>query len=160
MEGTISAKVKVTDAAILACRLSAPPSAKVIRRGRYGVRAGGRAVKRPLELAESHRQTAQRDVALGARIAQPLGLGGQMRRHRGQQVWLVEAEGLVQLQAKRAAGKLRVRQAKLEDRCGLAMEVAALGGGNQHQDPLERLLLRVRRRVRTSILRACEGNPI
>ena len=55
----------------------------------------------PLELAEGDRQTGQGDVALGAGIAQALGLGGQVGRHRRQQVRLVKVEGLAQLQLER-----------------------------------------------------------
>ena len=63
---------------------------------------------------------------------------GQVRRHRGQQVRLVEFECLAQLKLKPPAGKLRVSQAhasqaQLEDRRGLAVEVAARGGGEQNQ---------------------------
>ena len=70
------------------------------------VRAGCRAVKGPLELPESHRQAAQGHVALGPRIAQPPGLGRQVRRHGRQQMQLVEDEGLAQLQPQRAPGSL------------------------------------------------------
>ncbi len=68
-----------------------------------GVRAGGRAMKRPLEFAEGHRQAAERDVAVGPGIAQALGLGGQVSGHRRQQMRLVEFEGLAQFELQRAA---------------------------------------------------------
>ncbi len=57
-----------------------------------GVGAGGGAMKGPLELAEGDGQSAERDVALGARIAQALCLRGKVRGHLGQQVRLVEVE--------------------------------------------------------------------
>ena len=55
------------------------------------------------KLPEGHGQAAEGDVALGPRIAQPLGLGSQMGGHLGQQLRLVEVEGLAQFQLERAA---------------------------------------------------------
>jgi len=92
-----------------------------------GVRAGGGAVEGPLELAEGQGQATERDVALGTGIAQAPGFAGQMGRHSGQQVGLVEFKTLAQLQLERAAGKSWVRRAELEDCRGLAMKVGAFG---------------------------------
>ena len=98
-----------------------------------GVGAGGGAVKGPLELAEGDGQAGERDVALGARIAQALGLGGEVGGHRGQQVGLVEVEALAQFELERAAGWLVAGKAELEDGGGLAVEVGALGDGDENQ---------------------------
>ena len=87
----------------------------------------------PLELPEGHRQPAQGDVALGPRIAQALGLGGQMSLHLGQQIRLVKVEGLAQFEPERAAGGCGCRKAELEDGGGPAVKVSALGGGDQNQ---------------------------
>ena len=58
------------------------------------VRAGGGAVEGPLELAEGNGQSAERHVALRARIAQTLGLAGQVGCDGGQQLGFVEVEAL------------------------------------------------------------------
>ena len=106
MAGTISAKVSVTDGGQLGVQVVRAAVGQVhFAVNDVGVRAGGGAVKRPLELAEGDGQAGQGDVALGARIAQPLGLAGQVGGHGRQQVRLVELEGLAQLKPEGASGR-------------------------------------------------------
>src|ERR1700739_2871838 len=62
-----------------------------------GVSAGGGAVEGPLEAAEADRQASQRDVDVRARILETAGLFAAGRCHLGEQVGLVEVEGLAQL---------------------------------------------------------------
>ena len=67
-------KRTVTEAATLACRLCVPPSARRdFAVNDVGVGAGGGAVEGPLEFSEGEGQSAEGDVAVGARIAQALG---------------------------------------------------------------------------------------
>ena len=104
MAGTISAKVSVTaggDFGVQVVRAAVGQMHFAV--DDIGVGAGGRAVKRPLELAEGEGQSAEGDVALGPRIAQALGFAGKVRGHLGQQIRLVEVEGLAQFELERAA---------------------------------------------------------
>ena len=68
------------------------------------VGAGGGEVEGPLELAVGQGQAVEGDVAVGARVAQALGLGGEMRGHLREQIGLVEVEVVGQLKLERAAG--------------------------------------------------------
>ena len=86
-----------------------------------GVGSGSGAVEGPLEFAEGERQSAEGDVAIGARVAQTFGFGGEMSGHLWQQVRLVEVEGLGQFQLQAAI--FEAGEAKLEDLGGLAIEV-------------------------------------
>ena len=62
------------------------------------IRTGDGGVKRPLELPECQGQTAERDIAAGAWIAQPLGFAGKVSRHFGQQIRLIEIECFAELE--------------------------------------------------------------
>jgi len=85
----------------------------------------------PLEFAEGNGQTRQRDITLGAGIAQPLGFGGQVRSHLGQQIWLVEFECFAQFELKRSI--LDTGNAELKNHRGFAVEVTARRGREQGQ---------------------------
>ncbi len=95
-------------------------------------------MKRPLKLAEGHRQAAERHIALGPRVAQAFGLAGQVSRHRRQQLWQVEVECMAQLQPQSLPRHFRSGQAKLKDRRGPAMKVAALRSREKHHSGLVR----------------------
>ena len=110
-------------------------------------------------MPEGDGQSAQRHVALGPRIAQALGLAGQMGRHRRQQVRLVEFEALAQFQLERTAGSFGVRQAELEDSRWLAVKVAALGGGDQNKAGLRGGGFKRGDKVGFQIQRSLRGNP-
>ena len=90
-------------------------------------------MERPLEFAEGERQTAKRDVAVGPRIAETLGFGGEMGRHLRQQIGLIEIEGVAQLQLERAAKGFFPGQAEFKNRRWVAIEGGALGDGDEIQ---------------------------
>ncbi len=94
-----------------------------------GVRARSRAVEGPLEFAEGERQATEGDVALGARVAQALRFGSQVRRHCREQILLVEVEGLAQFELQAAV--IQAGKAKLKDLRGLTVEVGRFGGGDK-----------------------------
>ena len=98
-----------------------------------GVGAGGGAVERPLELPEGQGQTSESDVAIGPRVAEAPGFGGEMGRHLGKKMRFIEAEGIAQLELEGAAGGFRGGQAKLEDGGGVAVKIGALGDGDENQ---------------------------
>ena len=90
-------------------------------------------VKGPLKSAEGEGQSAEGDVAVGTRIAQPLGFAGQVRGHFGQQIRFIEVEGVTQFELERAAGGFVAGQAELEDSGGLAVKIGALFDGDENQ---------------------------
>ena len=51
-------------------------------------------LKGPAEIPEGERQTAEGHIAVGVRIAQPLGFTGQVRGHLRQQIRFIEVEGV------------------------------------------------------------------
>ena len=100
----------------------------------------------PLEFSEGEGQSAKGNVAVGARVAQTLGLGGQVRDHCGQQVRIpsqrrgpgagnsgVEVESLAQFESQAAI--IQARKTKLKDLRGLTVEVGGLGGGDELEGP-------------------------
>ncbi len=91
-----------------------------------GVGAGSRGVKRPAEILEGQGHAAEGDVAIGMRILETLGFAGKMRGHFGQQIRLIEVEGVAQLELERAAEGFGAGQAQLEDGGGMAAKVCAL----------------------------------
>ena len=107
-------------------------------------------MKGPLEISEGQGQTAEGDVAIGARIAQPLGFAGEVRGHLGQQIRLIEVEGVAQLELERAAKGLVAGQAELEDGGGMAVKVGALLDGDEDQAGLGGGRLQAKRRAKFS----------
>src|SRR5580698_798499 len=92
-------------------------------------------MERPLPLAEGDGQTGKRDIAFGARIAQPMCFAGQVGSHRRKQVGLVEFEGLAEFEFDGAAS-LIAGQSELKNGGGLAVKVAALGSRDQDKSGL------------------------
>ena len=90
-------------------------------------------MKRPLEFAEGERKSAEGDIAIGPRIAQALGLAGQVGRHFRQQVRLIEIECVAQFEAERAADDVVAGNAEFEDGGRLAVKIGALFNRDENQ---------------------------
>ena len=87
----------------------------------------------PLELAEGDGQAGESDVAFRARIAQALGLGGEVRGHGGQEIGLVEIECLTELKFEGARSAGGAGKSELEEGGGLAVKVESLRGGYENK---------------------------
>lgn len=97
---------------------------------------GSGAMERPGKVAEANGQAGEGDVGIRTRVAEAVGSFAQVRGHLGQQLRLMEVEGLAELEQEGALSGRRGRSGEAKTRGGMAVEVGPGIGGEDDQTGL------------------------